>query len=105
MAITSVWIRLYIGQEKSGDPFGIYDFCGKNVDQLKKAVKKECQPKLDYCAANNLAVYPPSTAVPVEEGTESLESWAAVPKDTTGENPLIVVAPQQQQQQVSLCLL
>ena len=90
---TCVWIRLYIGGDKSGEAFGVYDSSGKNVDQLKKAVKKERSNDLRRCDAAHLAVYKPGTTVPVEEGTKSLPPSAAVPTDTTDENPLVVVAP------------
>jgi hypothetical protein len=83
---------LYIGGEKNGSVIGIYDFAG-NVDQLRKAVKEECKPKLEYCASNNLTVFPAGTSVPVSEGTEPIDPFENVPDNSTGRNPLIVIAP------------
>lgn len=93
--MTSVWIQLYLGQEKSGDVFGI-SVPVNNIDSLRKAVKEECKPKLDYCAASDLVVYAAGTDVPIPEGTESLDPWDTVPTNSTGPMPLIVVAPQKE---------
>jgi hypothetical protein len=89
---TSVWIQLYIGGEKNGSVFGIYDFAG-NVDQLREALKKKCQPKLEHCDGNMLTVYPAGTSVPVSEGTEPIDPSDNVPRNTSSRNPLIVIGP------------
>jgi len=88
---TSVWIQLYIGGEKNGSVFGIYDFAG-NVDQLRKAVKEKW-PELNETAAARLIVYPAGTSVPVSEGTEPIDPGDNVPRNTNCRNPLIVIAP------------
>jgi hypothetical protein len=98
MTTTTVWVQLYIGQEKSGDdPFGVYDFSG-NVDQLKVAVKEKCSNTLSHCDAASLKVYTPGTKVPILEGTTSIDPGGEVPKGTNSKGPLIVVAPEKQQQ-------
>jgi hypothetical protein len=93
--MATVWVQLYIGQEKVGRPFGVYDFRG-NVDQLTEAVKEKCRADLSNVSANKLNVYPPGTEIPILEGAESLNPWDTVQTDTTGKAPLIVIAPQQQ---------
>eukprot|EP00978_Attheya_sp_CCMP212_P039542 scaffold206632_cov26-Attheya_sp.AAC.1 len=63
---TTVWIQLYIGDVETGQAFDVTDFeHGGNVSALKKAVKKECKPILNFCAASDLVVYAAATAVPV----------------------------------------
>ena len=42
--------------------------------------------------------------VPVESGTLPFNSDKTVPTGTTGKNPLVVIAPQQQRQQIGTCL-
>jgi hypothetical protein len=101
MTTTSVWVQLYYegkGQPE-GQPTEVEGIPKNTVDALKKAVKKEFAEALTHCSAATLKVYMPGMAVPVREGSEgSLKPWDAVPTKTMGENPLIVVAPEKQQQ-------
>ena len=96
MATTrSVWVQLYTGDIISGSAFKI-EPVPKDVYDLAKAVKNEW-PELNYVAAARLNVYAAGTAVPVPAGTKSLRPGVEIPESTTDQNPLIVVAPQQQQ--------
>eukprot|EP00978_Attheya_sp_CCMP212_P003112 scaffold6390_cov53-Attheya_sp.AAC.1 len=73
---TTVWIQLYIGDVKTGQPFDVTDFeLGGNVSALKKAVKEQCKHKLDFCDAIDLVVYAAGTAVPIRAGTDALTAW------------------------------
>lgn len=66
-----------------------------DVNDLKEAVKEKCAEELTHCSATKLSVYKVGTVVPIHpEETQGLMSWNEVPKDTMGENPFIVVAPQ-----------
>ena len=89
----------------------------QNIAELKKLIKRECDPLLNYCAAWELHVFAPRTKVekavdengkPLDGGTKPLRPGAGVPCPVEREgvlpddNPLIVVAPapppQQQQE-------
>jgi hypothetical protein len=83
---------LYIGGEKNGSVFGIYDFAG-NVDQLREAVKEKCKPKLEHRDRNMLTVYPAGTSVENLDKASSLRLSGPVPDATTEDYPLIVIAP------------
>jgi hypothetical protein len=92
----TVWIQLYLGDVKIGDAFNVKPI-PENVADLKKAVKEECKPKLDFCGANELKVYAAGTAVPGSAVTEALDPGDSVPTGTTSKTPLIVKAEQHQQ--------
>ena len=85
------WVQVRIeGQESryiAIDPAPGYVFA------LKNAVKDMMAPDLGYCAVDRLRVYQPGTDVPPLGDVEALAPNAAVPSDTTLEEPLIVVAP------------
>ena len=91
MTSASVWIKLYIGNENFS-LFKIRDFNG-DVDDLKKEIKKEKKPELDYLAADRLDIYPAETAVPIAPGTVALLEDDNPPTGTTRANPLIVTSP------------
>ena len=100
--MTSVWVKLYIGEDDTKTSvFGIHDFTG-NIDQLKQAIKQ--QEQLD-CPASRLIVYHPGTDITEfnDESKKYSRLSAPPPSDTTDDSPVIVVAPPllQQQQQVS----
>jgi hypothetical protein len=85
-----VWVQLYIGENKCGDVFDI-DHVPKNISALKKAVYDAMDKDLGHCDAARLYVYEPGAEFPQDEAL--LSPWDDVPKDTTGPNPLRVVAP------------
>eukprot|EP00980_Cylindrotheca_fusiformis_P029106 scaffold22721_cov137-Cylindrotheca_fusiformis.AAC.1 len=94
-----VWIQLYIGREPAGN---ITSVTGpySDVDELKKAVKQEWLTKLHHCDAGDLEIYPHATTFD-DSGKPNkgpLNPRAKVPEDETGDETLIVVAPEQQQQ-------
>ena len=103
--MTSVWVKLYIGEDDTKTSiFGIHDFTG-NIDQLKQAIKQVKQRRLQHCDSDELAIYHPGTDI-TEFNDESKKYSclsAPPPSDTTDDGPVIVVAPPllQQQQQVS----
>ena len=96
--MSSVWVKLYLGQDDDQHPrvFGIYDFSG-NVDQLKEKVKEKTKPELDYIAAHGLDVYPQGTDVSNLVDVGEIDPGDPVPEGTESKNPLIVVAPHQEQ--------
>jgi hypothetical protein len=90
--LESVWVQLYIGEEKSGDAFEIYDIL-RNLNDLKQKVIG-LNPDLGL-VLRNMAVFAdgadPATDEPLrpDEKVSDLEQ-------TEYAKPLIVVAPQQQ---------
>jgi hypothetical protein len=110
MTTTTVWVQLYYaGMEESvGNPTRV-NVAADNaiVDDLVNAVKEKCSNTLSHCDAAELTVYTPSTTIAIiqEGNTHSISPGGEVPKGTTVENPVIVVAPQKQQQQVSFVVL
>jgi hypothetical protein len=92
----SVWVQVYYqGETKpvdDADPFEIETNL-KNVNALKKKVHEELKlvSRAALCKA-----YHPGTAVPIPEGTKSLDPGDDVPADTTSRKPMIVIAPKPQ---------
>ena len=69
------------------------------IDDLKEIIR-EANPKLSNVGRSDLKVYKAGTAVPVPEGTESIDPGRnATEFNTTSTNPLIVVAPEPPPQQ------
>ena len=96
--MTSVWIKLYIGED---DPeprvFGIYDFKG-NVDQVKTKVQEEAKKRFNV-NIYNLAAFEAGSAVPVHpEGDTALRLSSSPPTNTTEDDPIIVIAENRPQQ-------
>jgi hypothetical protein len=93
----SVWVQVYYqGETKpvdDADPFEIETNL-KNVNDLKKKVHEELKlvSRAALCKA-----YHPGTAVPIPEGTKSLDPGEDVPADTTSKKPMIVIAPKPQE--------
>jgi hypothetical protein len=81
-----VWVKLYIGDELSGDAFAVEKL--RNVSAFKEAVKEYCQEILTSVAANQLKVYDRAGDHP----TNPLAGNLHVPP-ATYEAPLNVVAP------------
>ena len=92
---SSVWVQLYNnGGNKIGEqPFEICDLL-QNIYGLKVAVKDQFGDHL-AAAAPQLILYPvpQNPAVPVPKDTKPLNPWETVPANSSGPNPLIVVAP------------
>jgi hypothetical protein len=88
-----VWVQLYIGGDKSGRVFQVRLVGAKqNIDNLADAVHQANGKSLGHCDARQLDVYKAGTEFPTKE-EDKLEPWWDVPKDTTGESPLCVLAP------------
>jgi len=67
-----------------------------NVDALAEEVKKKRAVALNHCDAAMLVVYPPGTEPPFSQD-KALKAWDPIPSNSSGPQPLIVVAPQQQE--------
>lgn len=94
--MTSVWIKLYIGEDDSEPKvFGIYDFSG-NIDQLKTKVQEEAKKRFNI-DIYNLAAFEAGTFVPVHEGATALRLSKSPPTNTTEDGPIIVIAEKQPQ--------
>ncbi len=93
-----------MGDEKLGSSEIVEVPDGSYITHFRKAVKEACKRKLTDYDANDLYVYPSGTVVPVESGTLPIGSGKPVPTGTTDEKPLVVIAPQQQRQQIGTCL-
>jgi len=96
MSNQSVWVWLYYkGKERPAGQSVEIESIPKNVNDLKQELK----PAIDHAAVNQIYVYPHGTTSFSED--EALESWKSIP-DSSGLEPLIVVAPapppQQQQE-------
>jgi hypothetical protein len=87
-----IWVQLYIGEDKSGDVFKMGARGNQDIDDLKKAVHQARGKSLGHCDAADLLVYKAGTQFPSKE-EDKLRPSSSVPKDTTDENPLRVVAP------------
>ena len=94
-ALPEVWflVRDEDGNEMAGAT-STSDFAA-NVDSLRKAVKKEVAPLLAYAAPTQLKVYPVGTTE--FRRSTPLAGNVEVPIGSTYDNPLIVIAPVQQQ--------
>ena len=87
-----VWIRLFIhGEGISGEAFEI-DHVPNNVSDLKRVVAKEREGDIWRCHYSKLLVYQAGKEFPPKEA-DQLSPGEPVPKDTTAEKPLRVVAP------------
>jgi len=98
-----VWFQLVIGDDDTSDrtvaaidvDVTANDF---TISDFRRAVKKECEPRLSYVAANQLNVYPPGTTLPVPDGADPCDPESTVVshlKEGNGKR-FIVVAPSQQ---------
>jgi hypothetical protein len=105
-----VWVQLYIGKDKSGRvfPIEIASLPKDRINDLADAVHQAKGKSLGHCNAADLVVYKAGTELPPKE-EDPLRPSLIVPKDTTDENPLRVLAPavklnqQGMQELVMLC--
>ena len=105
MSSSSVWVQLYIKgeNEPKGQPVEIEPI-PKNIGALIKATKTTLQPCIDYAPVNQILIYAAGTDVADLTNTTALKAWAEIPSNSSGPEPLIVVAPKPPpviQQQVS----
>ena len=97
MSCSSVWVRLYYEgkDEPKGQPTSVkkpkdVEESEWNIDALKAAVL----PKLDPTELAEIFVYPPETKPPFSRD-KALKAWDPIPSNSSGLQPLIVVAPAQ----------
>eukprot|EP00980_Cylindrotheca_fusiformis_P022273 scaffold9174_cov80-Cylindrotheca_fusiformis.AAC.1 len=98
--LMGVWIQLYIGSESKNVTSVTVPHHDSSVNDLKKAVKQECQRKLYYCDADDLDIYPHGTAFDDDTGEpnrDSLPPETPVPPTEHDDDALIAVAPPKQQ--------
>ena len=102
--MTFVWVRLYYKGETESVIFQISYDSIENVNDLKKKVKEDNVNKLKHCSAPRLKVYSSGTNVPVEDPPTGPAALAAnvivseAAKCATYDQPLIVIAPNSEQQ-------
>jgi len=94
--MTSVWVKVYIGQDDQDPRTSEIKQIPENISDLKEKVKEKRPNDLNHCDAARLDVYPVGTDVSNLEGAQKLDPQApmeevALPKKR-GEY-LIVVAP------------
>ena len=95
-----VWCKV---EDSQGQPFRVQVEESAYVHDLKKAVKTELQPKIDYAPLNETLVYPPRAAgVAVGDHYKpgrKLADLIKELKDISDDHPLILVAPAPHPQQ------
>ena len=96
--MSGIWIKLYIGQS---DPipttWKVKPESGSDIDDLKNKIKEGRQNDLAHCDAQRLDVYPQKTYVPISNQVQPIDPGNPVPGETTSSDPLIVIAPVNQQ--------
>jgi len=95
-----VWVKLY--DEGKDDAVGqpifikIESLDPPIIGALAKAAKAELKKELDHAGLTEIFVYPPGTEPPFSQD-KALKAWDPIPSNSSGPQPLIVVAPQQQE--------
>jgi hypothetical protein len=92
-----VLIQLYVGEGMCGRVFQVRVGVNQNIDDLANAVYQAMGTSLGHCDAADLVVYKAGTEFPPKE-EDKLRYSLIVPRDTTEDNPLRVLAPAKQQQ-------
>lgn len=94
MTTPSVWVHLYYKgkDEPEGQPVKVWPRRG-DVADLKAVVL----PKLEPTELAEIFVYPPGTTPPFSQD-KALNSWDQIPSNSSGPQPLIVVAPNPRKQ-------
>ena len=93
---TSVWVKLFIGEnDQHPAVFKIQPIPADidDINDLRKKIKEEMPNRLAGIDPGELDVYKPGTSYPNLEREMRFDPYDEVPKNTTGKNPLIVVAP------------
>ena len=65
----------------------------EDVADLKTAVKTKMAEELTHCSDAMLVVYPAGTKPPPSSEDKPLKAWDQVPPNSSGPQPLVVVAP------------
>ena len=98
--MSGIWIKLYIGQS---DPIPttlkVKPESGSDIDDFKKKIREAKPNDLANCDADRLDVYPQKTYVPISNQVQPIDPGDQVPGETTSRDPLIVIAPENPQQQ------
>ena len=97
--MSDIWIKLYIGQSDPDPKVFDIDDSPRNISRMKKKIKEAGQNYLAHCDAFMLDVYPQKTYVPISNQVRPIDPGDAVPGETTSRDPLIVIAPENPQQQ------
>jgi hypothetical protein len=92
--IVSTWVQLYCGDEAMGRATQIFA-ATRNVGHLADLVRAKVPLALRHCHAKDLVIYRAGTLLDALNADAALNSWDAVPDYTTGEQPLVVIAPAQ----------
>ena len=102
MSSSSVWVQLYYKgkKEAEGDPVQVYQSelaAGRewNIASLKEAAKAKSKLDLDV-PLNRIFVHNAGTTPPFSED-KALKAWDPIPSNSSGPQPLIVVAPDPKQ--------
>ncbi|KAG7342462.1 hypothetical protein IV203_007555 [Nitzschia inconspicua] len=103
MTSSSVWVQIYYQLRKKGSPEQIYKSDLRegrdwNVFSLRVLVKDKLKEELEHTGLTEIFVYPPDTEPPFSQD-KALNSWDPIPPNSSGPQPLIVVAPDPPQQQ------
>ena len=95
MSSSSVWVQLYYKGEETNDrdPVEIIPI-PRNIGALKAAVLPELGPAL----LGEVKVHAPNTERPFSQD-KALKAWDPIPSNSSGPQPLIVVAPAPPQEQ------
>ena len=88
--MTSVWVKLYIGEDDENPSTFRVRPMPDDIEDLKDKIKEKAQ--LEF-PAFRLNVYMAWTTVRNLEGHRLIDPGAAVPDNTSSTAPLIVVAP------------
>ena len=100
MSSSFVWVRLYYkgNDEPEGQPIKIKPI-PEDVDALARRLKEnDMKKELSHAGLTEIYIFPPGTKPPFSQD-KALKSWDPIPSNSSGPQPLIVVAPAQKQQQ------
>ncbi|CAB9509254.1 hypothetical protein SEMRO_382_G130940.1 [Seminavis robusta] len=97
--MSSVWVQLYYEgkKEPEGGPSRVYQSdlaAGRewDIDGLRKLVKDKLAEDLTHCSPAMLFVCSPGIPKPSSQDN-ALKAWDPIPPNSSGQQPLIVVAP------------
>ena len=95
----TVWVQLYFGSVKSKNILNVKVEKDLQVADLKEVIKDKAKPRLDYCGAYELDIYPLGTKFSdITDVLLPMRGSASPPDNTTEDSPLVVTAPAPQQQ-------
>ena len=100
--MSSVWVKVYIGENDERPGVLEIEPAPKNIYRLKEKIKEKAELK---CPAYRLDVYPPQekgdNSLPWANNVASLEADDSVSDKITGKCRFIVLAPEPETEQVS----